>query len=90
MIGPLLTDLVIRHLLDVDMCPIEDVQPCVPVFFHTQGAPGPREEGEGGEQLLTALLERVILAPGLEEVKYPLGSRKDLPGGILLIYFTRL
>lgn len=59
-IGPLLTDLVIRHLLDVDMGPIEDVQPCVPVLFYTQGAPGPWEEGEGGEQLLTALLERVI------------------------------
>ena len=59
-IGPLLTDLVIRHLLEVDMGPVEDVQPCVPVLFHTQGAPGPREEGEGGEQLLTALLKRVI------------------------------
>lgn len=53
-----LTDLVIGHLLDVDVGPVEDVQPCVPILLHAQGAPGPRRDGKGGQTLLTALREK--------------------------------
>lgn len=74
--------LVIRHLLDVDMGPIEDVHPSVPVFFHAHGTPGPPEEGKGGQQFLTALPEGIenhfrLRAGRVEDWQ---GSRNNLPG----------
>ena len=53
-----LTDLVVRHLLDVDVGPIEDVQPRVPILLHTHGAPGPWKDGKRRQPLLTALVGR--------------------------------
>ena len=87
MIGPLLTDLVVGHLLDVDVASIEDVQPRVPVLFHAQGAPGPWEEGEGGQPLLTALPDRIIQTQGWggwrtrKEQKQPPGPGPSCPQG---------
>ena len=80
--GPPLTDLVVRHLLDVDVGPIEDVQPRVAVLLHAHGAPGPREEGEGGQPLLTAL-PRESLSPragagGTETTCQPQGRQSHL------------
>lgn len=39
----------------MDMGPVEDVQPRVPVFLHAHSAPGSGEDDEGRQPLLTAL-----------------------------------
>lgn len=80
MTGPL-TDLVVGHLLEVGVGPVEDVEARVPVLLHAQGAPGPGEEAEGGEPLLTALPGRVTQTHGQQgQGQDPRGSRSDPPG----------
>lgn len=69
-----LPDLVIRNLLDVDMGPVEEVKPCVPIFLHPQCAPGPGQDGKRGQPLLAALQDK----NGCTTEEGPLESRTPL------------